>query len=255
MEVISNIDSESLATVSTGLAWAAGICGILSAMVPIILHHRKAPSWSQVWAAGIFGILAAASGVILYHVESRIGELSSQAQKVELAKNEKLRLESELALSRQLGDAKEKLSELQEKGKDRHLTNSQRNLFIQYLTKAPKGAIGIEVGDIAQETKRFAKEIILLLKDAGFEIKQGTTIDPLGDDEGIPHVSGMVSVEPLSGHIAMIIAKNSSPSFAEPIRKAFHKIGIEVDIVETKKEYLDYFKASQMQIYIGGKQL
>jgi hypothetical protein len=137
---------------------------------------------------------------------------------------------------------------LRKKSEPRHLSNIQRNSFKSLLASAPKGSVGVFAGDRAQETLKFTKEIKSLLNETGFKIENG--INGADKEDDILN-SSEIEAEPESGHIAMLFALKNPSAYAEPLRQAFHKIGIETDLIDS--QYMKYFKAEAL-IYIGGKQ-
>lgn len=142
-------------------------------------------------------------------------------------------------------------AELLKKTEHRHLSSIQRDSFTSHFVQAQKDSIGIFVGDRAQETITYAKEIKSLLKETGFDIENG--INDSEHNENITKISGVIEAEPELGHIAIILDMNNPPPYAESIRQAFHKIGIEADLVDMQQKHMKYFKARAL-IYVGGKQ-
>ncbi len=209
------------------------------------IDSLKSVSHSLMWATAIFAVLAALATGIRYYVDSRLSELSSQAQRAETEIKEKSQREREAALKlqveaaqREQQEASDKLSKLERNVKGRHLSSSQSDVLTAMAMKACHllPMVNVTAANSNHEAQVYGTDFVKALKAAGCVSDLTLPIPGL-----TPDVMGI--------HIGVRDPENISFGATE-LSKMLSTIGVQFGISPIKP---DFFPEAQFVLVIGAK--
>ena len=197
------------------------------------------------WSSAIFAVIAALSTGARNYVDRRVGELTSQANRLTAEQRDKAQQEREALLRAQVEDAQrrqreadEKLAQVEGQVRPRRLAPGQRELLVQVAQTECRNVplINVTAANSNNEAQRYAQDFVVAFRAAGCTANLALPIPGLR-----PEVTGL--------HLG-VRTPGQTTGPAVSMAQALRAAGIEFSVTTLEP---DFFPDVPFVLVIGAK--